>query len=644
MKNKMNSRFIYKLVVFFTLIVTISLSIAGYFIYEIFVKTTTPQIDAQIKLTGEAAASGIEKWLQGHQAVVRNLGENIALSGTASARGLISRHTPTDLFAPVYFGEPSGAFTREPSIKMPDGYDPRQRGWYKAASAGHDLVVLPPYISASTGKLVMTLAMPVEKDGVMLGVAGADLDLETIKSFLSSFDLGGLGYVFLVDASGQVLVHPDPQRILKPFAEGFKIEEHFGGSIASAQGSSYTAFHPLGNGAVKWYVGVSIDRDKALASVASLRNLLIVTMAALMALITPLLAIALYRLASKPITEITHAMAALSDGADVAIPSLDRPDEIGAMARALAIFKRNITEVQRLEREQLTAREESDRNRRHMLDGLAGRFEGQVVQTAEAITGQAGRMRQAAAELQGVAASASSEAGAVAGAAENATANVTEVASAITQLSESIRSISQRVLRSSEISTEAVGEAQRADALVHSLSEAAGRIGDVVNLITDIAAQTNLLALNATIEAARAGDAGKGFAVVAGEVKTLANQTAKATGEIAAHIGTVQEATVKAVEAIRSIGDTIGRIDQITAAVTAEIAEQDAATDAIARNLAEATGGTLEVTQRLGMLSGTISQLGDTSASVLGAAQTLTEQADRLQREASTFVGDIRAG
>jgi signal transduction histidine kinase len=355
MKSRLSSRFLYRLVLFLALIVTLSLSLAGYLINGMFVRATTPQIDAQIQLTGKAVSDGIEKWLQGHQAIVRNLDEDITLYGLGSVRDLLSRTTPASLFSPVYFGQPDGTFIREPLHKLPDGYDPRNRPWYKAAVASHDLVVINPYRSASTGKLVMTLAMRVEKDGQFLGVVGADLDLDTIKTFLASFDLGGLGQVFLVDADGIVLVHPDPRRILKPFAENFRIEDHLGGSIANAEGATYTAFHPLG--AVNWYVGVSIDRGKALAPIASMRRLLITTMAVLIGLITPLLAVALHRLASRPITEITTAMAALSDGSDVAIPSLDREDEIGAMARALAVFKHNITEVQRLEREQFVQRD-----------------------------------------------------------------------------------------------------------------------------------------------------------------------------------------------------------------------------------------------------------------------------------------------
>jgi len=356
MKNaRVSSSFLNKLVLLLALIVTLSLSLAGYLINEIFVRTTTPQIDAQIQLTGKAVADGIEKWLQGRQAIVRNLGENISLYGLSAVPDLLSRPTPSVNFAPVYFGEPNGTFTRAPFFKLPEGYDPRRRPWYKAALATHDLVVINPYRSASTEKLIMTLAVPVEKDGQLLGVVGADLDLDTIKTFLASFDLGGLGHVFLVDSAGVVLVHPDPQRILKPFAEGFKIEDHLGGSIAQAQGGTYTAFHPLG--AVRWYVGVSIDRDKALAPIASLRRLLIATMVLLIILIMPLLGLTLHRLASKPIAEITTAMSALSDGADVAIPSLERADEIGAMARALTVFKHNLTEVQRLEREQFAQRD-----------------------------------------------------------------------------------------------------------------------------------------------------------------------------------------------------------------------------------------------------------------------------------------------
>jgi len=353
--GRVTSRFLNKVLLLLALIVTLSLSLAGYLINEIFVRTTTPQIDAQIQLTSKAVADGIERWLQGHQAVVRNLGENITLYGIGAVRDLLSRPTPAANFAPVYFGQPDGTFTREPFFKLPEGYDPRRRPWYQAAIAAHDLVVVNPYRSASSRRLIMTLAIPVEKNGELLGVVGADLDLDTIKTFLASFDLGGLGHVFLVDADGLVLVHPDPQRILKPFAEGFRLEDHLGGSIANAEGSSYTTFHPLGS--VKWYVGVSIDRDKALAPIASLRHLLIATILLLIALITPLLGLTLYRLASKPITEITTAMSALSDGADVAIPSLEREDEIGAMARALTVFKHNLTEVQRLEREQFAQRD-----------------------------------------------------------------------------------------------------------------------------------------------------------------------------------------------------------------------------------------------------------------------------------------------
>lgn len=353
----LTTRFLYKLALFLALIVTLALSLAGYLINEMFVRTTMPQIDAQIELTGKAVADDIEKWLQGHQAIVRHLGEDIALYGAGAVHDLISRPTPTSNFALVYFGEPDGLFPHEPAVRMPEGYDPRRRPWYKAATAARDLVVINPYLSASGGRLVMTLAVPVEKDGQFLGVVGADLTLDTIKTFLASFDLGGLGHVFLVDQAGTILVHPDPMRILQPFSEGFKIEEHLGGSIAQASGSTYTAFHPLGNGAVKWYVGVTIDRDKALAPIRSLRRLLIGTMVALLALVMPLLGLAIYRLASKPINEITTAMTALSDGADVVIPSLDREDEIGVMARALSVFKHNLTEVQRLEREQFLQRD-----------------------------------------------------------------------------------------------------------------------------------------------------------------------------------------------------------------------------------------------------------------------------------------------
>ncbi|MGE4281294.1 MAG: protoglobin domain-containing protein [Magnetospirillum sp.] len=228
-------------------------------------------------------------------------------------------------------------------------------------------------------------------------------------------------------------------------------------------------------------------------------------------------------------------------------------------------------------------------------------------------------------------------------AAEEATTNIQTVAAAAEELSSSIEEISRQVSHSAAIAADAMTEAERTNQMVESLSEAAGKIGQVVSLINAIASQTNLLALNATIEAARAGEAGKGFAVVANEVKSLANQTAKATNEIGTQIGAVQSATRDAVGAITDIARTIGQINEIAGSIAAAVEEQGAATQEIARNVQQAAMGTQEVTGTIARVSAAAFETGNTAREVLNAAASLAQNSNVLENQVDRFVADIRA-
>jgi methyl-accepting chemotaxis protein len=220
---------------------------------------------------------------------------------------------------------------------------------------------------------------------------------------------------------------------------------------------------------------------------------------------------------------------------------------------------------------------------------------------------------------------------------------VQAVASATEELSSSVSEIGRQVQESSNIASQAVRQAQQTDARINELSQAAGRIGDVVKLITAIAEQTNLLALNATIEAARAGEAGRGFAVVASEVKQLASQTAKATEEISAQIASMQTATQDSVGAIKEIGGTIGRISEIAGAIAAAVQEQGAATGEIARNVGEAAKGTAEVASNITAVNRGAGETGSASAQVLISAQSLSAESDHLKAEVEKFLSTVRA-
>jgi methyl-accepting chemotaxis protein len=217
------------------------------------------------------------------------------------------------------------------------------------------------------------------------------------------------------------------------------------------------------------------------------------------------------------------------------------------------------------------------------------------------------------------------------------------VATATEELSSSIAEITRQVTQSARIAGQAVEESSRTTSTVRGLAEGAAKIGDVVKLINDIAGQTNLLALNATIEAARAGEAGKGFAVVAAEVKNLATQTAKATEEIAAQVGMIQQATGNSVAAIEGIGGTIGQINEIATTIASAVEEQGAATQEISRNVQQASAGTQEVSSNIGGVSQAAAETGAAASQVLSAADELSRQAETLRKEVGTFLADVRA-
>ena len=327
----------------------------------------------------------------------------------------------------------------------------------------------------------------------------------------------------------------------------------------------------------------------------------------------------------------------------VEVPETTRSDEIGHMARAVAVLRDGAAEAEALRHRQEAMKAEVEAERHADMLRVADGFEGSVKRVADTITSAAGELEGAAQIVSGAVDTASVQASSVAAAAEEASANVATVATAAEELSASIAEISRQVQASSSISAEAVDEARHTNELVEGLAQSATRIGEVVSLINDIASQTNLLALNATIEAARAGEAGKGFAVVAGEVKSLATQTGRATEEISSQIGAVQGATHQAVSAIRAIVGTITRINEIAGAIAAAVEEQGAATQEIARNVQEAAAGTAQVTSYLGHLTMATSEAGNSAGGMLSATQALMQEARSLRQEVDSFLSGIRA-
>ncbi len=489
---------------------------------------------------------------------------------------------------------------------------------------------------------------------------------EAIKQFRDTvrplrFD-GGTGYIFSYDMNGLTLIlGPTPEREGTNLfevrdAEGFpfvqeeiRVAKTGGGTLAYhyPKPGSKTAQPKISYVApfTPWnlYAGAGLYTDDLRAALWSkfLRfGGIILALFAASSVIAWLVA----RSITRPLSRLQQRMGELAKGdLGAEIPGHERGDEIGEMARAVEVFRQNAIERAELRAEQEQQAKRASEERRLARLELADGFERNAGTIVAAVAGAATTMQNTARGMTGIAEDASAQTAKVAHAAGEASRNVQTVAAATEELSASIGEINQLVSRSAETAARGVAEARRTDETVKSLAESAQKIGDVIMLIQTIAAQTNLLALNATIEAARAGDAGKGFAVVASEVKNLANQTARATEEIAGQIATIQGATNQAVSAIGAIGEMIGQMNEATTSIAAAIEEQGAATREIAGNVGQAAHGTEIVSTTITSVARTSSDAGNAAGEVLQAAGELSTESAKLRQEIDNFLATLRA-
>jgi methyl-accepting chemotaxis protein len=351
----------------------------------------------------------------------------------------------------------------------------------------------------------------------------------------------------------------------------------------------------------------------------------------------------LSRQITRPLARMTATLKGLAAGdRSLQVPETNRHDEIGEMAKAAQVFKEMI-EAERLRAEQDLLKQQADRERGRVMLELAAKFEATTGSIVGGVTLAATELQSTAQALARTAEETSRQSTTVAKASEQATDNVQAVAAATEELSSSIAEIGQQVASSSGMIGEAVQQAIWSNGQVQGLTEAAEKIGDVVKLISGIAAQTNLLALNATIEAARAGDAGRGFAVVASEVKALANQTARATEEIDVQIRAIQEATDSSARSIQGVADTIGKVNETATTIASAVEEQGAATQEIARNVTRAAQGASEVASNIAGVNKVAQQTGVAAAQVLTRAGELSKNGGLLKQQLEAFLLEVRA-
>ncbi|MBT5659282.1 MAG: methyl-accepting chemotaxis protein [Rhodospirillaceae bacterium] len=521
----------------------------------------------------------------------------------------------------------------------------------KDASKGSiSFVDFKPY-APSAGVPASFIALPLYEGNSFLGVLAFQMPIAKINNIMqATAGMGESGESYLVGDDKlmrsdsrfseestilQSKVDTETVTLAHEGKSGAKIVPDYRGiNVMSAY--DLIDFH-----GVKWAVIAEIDEEEILAGSYEMRNFMLIVVIVLIG-VSGGAGYLFARSITGPISNMTGVMGVLAGGDHgVEIPARDRPDEIGEMAGAVQVFKENMIKNEEMQEAQ-RKEDEIKRQRGENIEKMTADFDKTVAESLGAVASASTELNATSETMAASSEETTRQATAVAAAAEEASTNVQTVASASEELSSSIDEIRRQVSQSTDIAGKAVDEAKRTDSTVRSLSEAAGKIGDVVALITDIAEQTNLLALNATIEAARAGDAGKGFAVVANEVKSLANQTAKATDEIGGQIKGMQGVTEEAVSAIEGISSIIDEISTISTSIASAVEEQSAATTEISRNVQQAAAGTQEVTSNISGVNQAAGESGQAAGDVLSATKELSSQSETLRKEVDSFLDGIK--
>jgi methyl-accepting chemotaxis protein len=583
------------------------------------------------------------------------------------------RETGTDgtgRFIPYWNRDSSGHVAMQPLVE----YDSRELhpngvmkgGWYIGPQeTGRESVLDPlPYIVQGTHVWLATLSVPIVVSGRFQGVAGADFDLNFVQKLatdLAAKLFGGKTAVTIISNMGLVVAssaHPD--LIGKSYQTESTDWAADLGTIKAGRAQVglepkhdvLRAFAPIPLGLTEkpWSVLVEVPQAVALADATALaarvneRNASAAIWEVAAGLLVALAGTgAMWLLAggiARPVIACAKFATGIANGHTDQRLTVEQQDEIGTLAGALTQMQQHLGAADK-DREEVQARAETER--KTTMRGIAAEIESSIKDVARNVESAAQQMDGTARSMTASAAETSAQAQAVSEASAQASSNVQAVASASEQLSASVREIGTQVVRSTQITGEAVRAAEEANKQVLGTTTTADRIGSVVQLIQNIAGQTNLLALNATIEAARAGDAGKGFAVVASEVKNLANQTAKATEEIASQVSEMQRVTQETAGVIRGVSGVIGQMNEIATAIASAVEQQAATTAEIARNVQEAATGTQTVTTSITAVSGTAAAVGQTAGEVLTVAEQLSRDATHLGTVIEGIVQRLRA-
>jgi len=586
-------------------------------------------LDNYLQEMGDVTAKNIQTWLAGRALLIENISQSVALNtDPANVSNLLEQKSVSSTFMGAYLGNNDGTFIIRPNSKMPDGYDPRARPWYKSAENSNGSALTEPYIDLASGQLVISIVDSVIKAGQRIGVVGGDLSLQAITDSINALDFGGMGYAFLISADGKILVHPDKNLVMKTLKDVYpqdtpKISSELSEITVDGKPRIVTFTQIKGLSSVNWYIGLSVDKNKAFAMLSEFRTSAIIATLTAVALTIALLGL-LIRLLMQPLHVMTRAMQDIADGEGDLTRRLNihNQDEFGILGTA---FNRFVERIHGSIREVSSATEHVNEVALRVVSASNSSMLNSDEQASRtnSVAAAINQLGAAAQEIARNAAQASQQASDARNLAEDGQQVVDRSIQAMNQLSDMICASSSNI---------------------ETLNSKTVNIGQILEVITSISQQTNLLALNAAIEAARAGEAGRGFAVVADEVRNLAHRTQESAQQVQ---GMIEELQVGARESVSTMSNSqrhsqdsveiANQAGERLNSVTQRIGEIDGMNQSVATATEEQTSVVESINMDITEIN-TLNQEGvENLQATLRACSDLEQQAARLKQLVGSF-------